>query len=639
MSSGLVSSTGSSIIQNSGLASGLDVNTLISELVSVQAQPMQQLYTQEQNTQTELSTLNTVQATVSSLQSSIETLTDGTLASGLNLFNNRTATSSDSTVATCTAATAATIQSVKLKVDQLATSTTATGTNIGNTLTTGDSSLATDSSKVQVGDLDNGNGTSGSFSFYVNGNQYNINISDSTNSIDSVIQAINATNTGSLSDPTKNSNGQLLSGVTASVNNGQISLSYSGNASSFVLGSNSDTSNFLQVTGLQTADVSSQSDQASSTNTISYTSKPVYVVKTSESLVSSGMYSTSNLPANTAITAGSIYIGGAEFTIDANTTLNDLLYNINSSSTAGVTAEYDVNTNKLVLTSKNAGNVPIALSEPTDTQGNKSNVLEALGLISVDDNGNENSLASQTLGLNSIAEVNGTKIISATNNLTSSTTGIQGLTINLNMVTSNAIHITVAQDTGSLTSAINSFISDYNNTIDQISQNTAVSGALQSEYSLVMFSDDLRSKSMDMLNNPNLSTYKSLPSIGISTGAVGASISSDTSHLQLNSSTFLDALQNNPYEVQTLLIGDPTKGVTGVLQSLNAMLTGELDPVNGYFTSTTAGLNAQISDYNTQISNDQDQLSSYQSNLTQEFASMNQLISQMKSQSSAASGL
>ena len=351
------------------------------------------------------------------------------------------------------------------------------------------------------------------------------------------------------------------------------------------------------------------------------------------------MYSTANLPSGTAIKGGSIYIGGAEFTIDNNTTLNDLIYEINSNSDAGCTAEYDFNANKIVLTSKNAGNVAINLEEPTDSNGNKSNILQALGLISTDSSGNENPLASQTLGLNSIAEINGTKVISASNNLTSNTTGINGLTINLVMVTSNTINISVAQDTSSITNAINDFISQYNNTIDQISSTTGVSGSLASEYSLVMFSDNLRSTSMDRVESSKLTTYKSFADIGITTGKVGTSTSTNTSHLQLDSTTLLNALKNNPYEVRALLLGDSTNGVTGVLQNLDTMLTSELDPVNGYFTATTDSLNAQIGDYTKQISNMQDRLNVYQSTLTQEFTTMNQLISQMKSQASAANGL
>lgn len=637
--SSLASSVGSSLIQSSGLSAGFNVNQIISELMIVAQQPLQNLQNQEISLQTETSTLSTVDSTVSSFQSSIETLTNGNIATVFDLFANRNATSSNTAVATVTAGSNAAIENLTLKVDHLATPTVASGMNIGATLSSANAST------TAVSTLGNQQGTGGTFSFYVKGTQYTISI-NSTDSLKQVINDINATNTTSTDSTSLNYN-LPPSGVTASINStGQISLTYSGSStpSDFKLGSSYDTSNFLSLTGLQTADAGTATDSNGNpiANTVNYTTqKPISIINSSTSLVHGG-----GLAYSSPIYGGTIQIGGATIVIDQYTSLADLMYKINSNSASGALASLDITNNKFILTSKNGGNVPITMQELPNSDGSKNpdgtnhpNILEALGLMTVNSDGSQNSLTSQTLGQNSIVEINGNKVVSASNTLTGSMTGISGLSINLNSVTANAININITQDTGSLTSAVNDFINQYNNTYDQISQNTAAGGSLSSEFTLQMFMDSMRSTATSAVNNPSLSTYNTLASIGISTGDIGTSINTNTDHLQLNQTTFLNALQNNPDEVRALLIGDTTMGVTGILQNLDTLVSGELDPTNGYFATATNSINSQISDLNNQITDQQTQLTAYQQQITTEFTNMNQTISQMKSQSSSLSNL
>jgi hypothetical protein len=74
------------------------------------------------------------------------------------------------------------------------------------------------------------------------------------------------------------------------------------------------------------------------------------------------------------VTAGTFTIGGKEFTIDENTTLNSLISKINSSTDAGVNASFDSVTGKLILTSKQTGSFNINVENGT------SNFLEVTGL-------------------------------------------------------------------------------------------------------------------------------------------------------------------------------------------------------------------------------------------------------------------
>lgn len=90
-------------------------------------------------------------------------------------------------------------------------------------------------------DLNNGKITSGSFTLNVNGTPKTINI-DSTSTVNSVIASINAIdNTAPLAD------GDLVASLST---DGKISIATKGTVTSLTMGGSSDTSNFLNITGL-----------------------------------------------------------------------------------------------------------------------------------------------------------------------------------------------------------------------------------------------------------------------------------------------------------------------------------------------------------------------------------------------------
>ena len=85
----------------------------------------------------------------------------------------------------------------------------------------------------------------------------------------------------------------------------------------------------------------------------------------------------------------------------------------------------------------------------------------------------------------------------------------------------------------------------------------------------------------------NLTTYKTLNSIGISTGAIGTSVSSDTTKLQFDEDAFLEALQNNTSEVQALL--------QNFVENLETQVKKVNDTTEGYFAVKTKSIDKQIS--------------------------------------------
>ena len=325
-------------------------------------------------------------------------------------------------------------------------------------------------------------------------------------------------------------------------------------------------------------------------------------------------------------TSYTIQIGGAEFEIDADTTLQDLINNINSDDDADVIASYDMRENKLVLTATEAGKTAINLE---DTSGD---FLEQIGLITV----GGDSLSSQTLGENASVYINGSAEALEVNSniLTSDISGLTGITINLKNLTEvgETIKINVEQDTEVLTSAVEDFISKFNATINEIDSKTSTGKDLSNEYSLVSLRNNLRLLATD--NVDGLSSYDSFGMIGISTGAVGTSVEEETKTLQLDKDKFLEALQNNPEEVKSLLIGDSDSGITGVLQQLEAKVESVSDPVNGYFAAREDSMDRMIVDIDKSILKGEERLIQRRKILEQQFNQMDAYISQMQQMSS-----
>jgi flagellar hook-associated protein 2 len=116
-------SSGSGVISIPGLASGLNSAAIISEIISIDSQPMIQHEIEEAGVEAQTTQLEDIQ---NSLQTVI---TDAENLSGEGLFDtSQTATSSDPTLITATATSGATIGGYQVDVSQLATAASRTYT-------------------------------------------------------------------------------------------------------------------------------------------------------------------------------------------------------------------------------------------------------------------------------------------------------------------------------------------------------------------------------------------------------------------------------------------------------------------------------------------------------------------------------
>lgn len=576
----------SSSISFSGLGSGIDYSSWIDALCSQKQSAITSLQTKVSKLNTTSSNISTLKTNYTSLLSAITKLTDANLSSSADVFAKSKVTSSNSNLLSITGSTGAAQQTLNVDITQLATNSTAKAAgDIGNLI----------GNSTTFSSMANGAAKTGTFSFFVDNQKYSINIAS-----DDTLGSIS----GKMVDATKSTdNPDGL--ITTSITNGKLSLS--AGTKTMSLGTTQDTSNFATVLGLK-----------KSTDSTSYqSSNTIYDINLNKTLTGteSGL--------KTQITAGKFTIGNAEFTVDNTTTLNSLIGKINSSATAGVSANYDSTTGKVVLTSKSTGAFNINVQDGT------SNALSALGFTS----GGKIATDSQTLGKNAIFSINGKTVESFSNTVTSESTGLTGLTFNLlgaTTTSTGSVNVQVQQDNSTAISAIQDLVTQFNNVISKTDSIESSDSNLKYETSLTSLRNQVRSNASYYADTGT--TYKSLADIGITTGSVGTAVSADTDKLTIDTDKLTAALNTNPSAVKELLIGDTKKGTTGLAGQLKKVVNLGLDTTNGYFTAKNTEITSQLKSLNDQISRRQDSLTTYRATITKQFEAMDSTISKLKGQ-------
>ena len=153
------------LLTSMGVGSGLDVATLVSQLVAAKKAPQQnQITSQAASANTQLSALGQINAALSALQSAMASISDG------SAFSAHSVTSSDTDVLNATATGTAVAGSYKIEVTQLASALKAS------------SGAFTDSS-TQIG--------TGTLTITVGGQAMNLSVDGSHGSLASIRDAIN----------------------------------------------------------------------------------------------------------------------------------------------------------------------------------------------------------------------------------------------------------------------------------------------------------------------------------------------------------------------------------------------------------------------------------------------------------------
>jgi flagellar hook-associated protein 2 len=340
-------------------------------------------------------------------------------------------------------------------------------------------------------------------------------------------------------------------------------------------------------------------------------------------------YSTSQLTGSTEIPSGSfdLQVGpnGPVETIpvdstDGTNTLSGLATYINQMD-MGVTASVITDTSgaRLSLVSQTSGAAG-ALTITNDTTGTNGN---GLGFTQATD-GN-----GHVLGADAQLTVDGIPVSSGSNTVTGV---IPGVTLTLTGASTTPVTIAVQPDLTQVSTAINNFVSAYNQVMTDINTQNAYSGASGTAPPL------LGDPSLDLLQSQLLNGITTsitgnnglvnLQSIGIqlqTDGTLKVASSASADSMSLN-----DALTNNFSSVQNLFQSAASSAAgAGVSQTLNTNLISLTDPTNGPLNLDMAGITSEVSDLNNQISDFQYQLQQTQTQLMNQYSLINTTLEQL----------
>ena len=405
---GTVSTTSTGTFNIGGLITGLDTNSIISQLMQIQRQPITRLQAQAGTLQQQQSALNGLRTQLLALRNSAN---DFKLS---NIFGQYKSSASDPTVLSAEASSATpSIGSYQVAVTQLASATIATSSGAMGGPVNPDAALGGSGMGAKV--------TAGTFS--VNGVSFTVD--PATQTLNQILAQITSSSAG----------------VNATYDAGTDKVTFAnkaaGNTGLINFGASGDTSNFLNaltVTQARQADNSSGSTQATSTLNLG-------AVDPSKKLGAENF-------AGGAVTAGTFLVNGVSISVDpATDSLSDVLHRINNAG-AQVTATYDGSVDGVRVISKTMGSRTISFAAGT------SNFLAVTNLAA----------ATQTAGKDSQFTINGGAVQTRNTNQVSDAVG--GVTLHL--LSTGTSTVTISSDDDAIVASVNKFISAYNDSIDAI---------------------------------------------------------------------------------------------------------------------------------------------------------------------------
>ncbi|MCX8156995.1 MAG: flagellar filament capping protein FliD [Verrucomicrobiae bacterium] len=548
----------------SGLASGFDWRSFIDQMLQIERTPQNRM----RNEQSSLRKINDAYASLKTqlqaLKGKVEALQKE------ELYQARTAKSSDASLATASAATGAAVGEYRFTVSQWATAAMQQGlTNRGAALSpTNDVSglvlsQAAFSRPVTAG------------TFTVNGRQISLETTDTLQGIfDKIAAATGGAVTGSYDAATDT-----------------ISLT---SASPIVLGAATDTSNFLQVARL------------SNNGTGTVTSRSALGSVQLGAKLNAANFSTPIT--GDAAGKGEFKINGVSIAFDTATdTVAAVLARINQSS-AGVYATYDAESDRFVLTNKTTGDVGIALEDVT------GNFLAATGL----------SGGTLQRGADLQYSVNGSStLISRSNTITEETSGIAGLSVTLLKPPPAGgtvdFTVTVGADTEKVKTALNDFLSEYNKTQSLIDSQTAITtdangkvtaNTLAGMTDVYEIARQLRALATQALSGLS-GGFSRLSDLGVDTSGT------DNSLKLANSAKLDDALNNRLSQVAAFF----TDKTYGFAAKYNAYLEHVVDE-EGVLAKTQNSLNKQVTQLDDQIAEQERYVQNLREQMVRSFMAM-----------------
>ena len=552
----------------SGLASGLDWRTLVDQLTELDRLPQKRLYAEQTSFQESRNAYGSILTQLNVWRSRVDALASP------DLFNRRTTNVSDDTAALASATTNALEGSHTFQVIQLATASRqagASGVSRPLNATADVSSLALESagfaSPLVAG------------TFTINGARIEV---DPGETLQELFDRIASATGGSVTagyDPVTD----------------RISLSSAGE---IVLGSATDTANFLQAARLNNNGTGS----VASSSTLGR-------LQTTESL---GVAKFATPVTDGGAGTGLFRINGVEIEFGTGDTIDQVLRRIHDSA-AGVSATYDSANDRFVLANRNTGDVGISFE---DVSGN---FLAATGL----------SGGALQRGKDLEYTVNDGGILrSQSNIITEVSSGLTGLTVTA-LREGVSITVSVRADVGAVRTAITQFLDEYNNAQSLIDSQTArsfdsegkvTSGILAGESEASELGSKLRSLVYTRMSGLS-GVIRHLEALGIASNG-------DDDRLELTDSSRLDAALANNLSAVADLFANPTNGLAVGLQTYLEQVAGE----DGRLGERQSALDRQSSNIDAQVANLERLVQSNRQQMINSFVSMEMIQANLNQQ-------
>jgi len=578
--------TGTGTISSAGIGSGLDVNSIVTKLMSIEQLPIDAIDNKTTVIQAQLTAYGTLKGSLAAFQTAAQTLTNP------NTFTASTTSVGDATILTATTNASAATGSHNIEVVQLGKSEKLQST----TFATNTDSIGSGSLTIEFGTYTT---TSGVTTFAANSSKKSVSftIPSGSSSIGAIASAINAS----------------TAGVNASViNDGtnyylQFSAQDGGTANSLRISVSDNDGSNIDASGLSRLAFDKSSG---------YTSGSV-------------VYTT---PANVPIAAASLnhqfniaLDGAAPVTV----TLPDATYSdttivaalqtaIDTAVGAGNTLVALDASNHLVVSSKNTGSLSqITLSAVTGNTGLASifgNTVESVS---------PRQLTEAVAPLDTIIKVDGITVTKSSNVVTDA---IQGVTLTLLKQSAPGVTtaVTIARDTSQVSTKVDALVTAYNSTAGILANllaydaSTGKAGALQGEGTVRSIQAGLRSAMQALVSGQN--GLKSLSDIGVTFQRDGS--------LKYESSKLQTILGDQTKSISAFFIGTDGDG-NGIATKLNNRLNTYLDASNGIFTARTSGLNRTVSNYAKQKAALQVQMATIEARYRKQFTNLDTLVASL----------
>lgn len=585
MSSVSSSTQASSLIQSStGLGSGINIGSIVSQLVTAEGQgTYDRINRQEAAISTHLSGIGTLKSALSTFQAAVSKLQTG------SIFQTNAATSSNSDILTVTPGTGSVAANHDIEVLQLATAQS----SISN------AEFANAAATVGTGKL-TFTSTSGA--------SFNVDINSANNSLAGVRDAINnAVGNTSVSASIVNVDSGNGTGTVSKL---VLTAKQTGTANAFsVSGVDSDLNN-TDTNGLSQLFSGNLSNQATATQasiTKAGFANGAAVVGTGTLSFANASGSTFNVTidnTNNSLTGIRDAINNAA----GNTLVSASVISVNNASGSGTVS-------KLVLTSKQPGSAGAVTVSGVDGDANNTDAAGLSQLFSANLN--------QTTATDAIINVDGQKATRSTNAMSDV---LQGVTLNLqSAAVGTKVNVGVTLDTATITGAINGFVSAYNalhSTTKSLQSYGGVGGTngdLFGDPTVEYVSSQMRSLSTSVVSSLN-GGYNSLAMIGVNIDQNGV--------MSLDSTQLNKALSSNVQSVSNVF-----SAVDGVATRLKTSLTAVLQS-GGSLDTQTNSLNSAMTALEKERLNEQSYLDNYQKTLQKQYNAMDSLVGKYNSTSS-----